>query len=129
MVNPTFEKLSDVIKILPSVIWSGVCISAIPSYSAISWRMPVVCAVLSGIVSILCTFDIINYHRRYDYIVFGDKKSTNERKTRWSEIKFVCGSLLSLSCFILMFVFLAIGYQIPNPKLSTNGCSYGILLI
>ena len=120
------EKLSDLVKTLPSLIWLCVCISAIPSYLSISWRMPVVCAILSALISILCTYDLIRFHRRYNYMLFGEKKNNLNNKTKWSEVKFIFGSLLALICFILTFSFLAIGYQIPNPTLTKTGCSYGM---
>ena len=117
------RKLFDLLKILPSVGWFIMCMFAIPSYSAISWKMPVICAILSSIISIIATYDIFRFHRRYKYLVFGSVKE--QEKTKFAEIKLCFGFTFALTSFCLCIAFLSVGYAIPPPIIAQDGCHYG----
>lgn len=117
-------KAIDVFKVLPSVGWLIMCLFAIPSYSAIGWKMPVVCAILSSIISVIATYDICRFHRRYKYLVFGTEIQDLE-KTKFAEIKLCFGCTFALTSLCLCIAFLAVGYSIPPPVIAKDGCHYG----
>ena len=117
------KRTIDLIKILPSVGWLIMCLVAIPSYSSISWKTPVICAVLSSIISIIATYDMFRFHRRYKYLVFGNAMTS--QKSKFAEIKFCFGCTFAMTSLCLCIAFLSVGYSIPPPVIAKDGCSYG----
>lgn len=51
----------DFVKLTPAVAWFVTCIAALPSYAALSWPTPIVCAVFSAIVCAWSMYDILLY--------------------------------------------------------------------
>ena len=59
-----WDAVKDAEKIIPSLTWLIVWISAIPGYSNLGWIAPVVCAVYSALLSLLATYDIFCTHAK-----------------------------------------------------------------
>ena len=71
----------DLVKLAPSTGWLIMCCFAIPSYSAIGWVTPVVCAVFSSILAICATYDIFLFLSPTVYTLIGgdDAKRISHR--------------------------------------------------
>lgn len=119
-MSSTSEKGCDVLKVLPSVAWLLVCISGIPAYAKIGWKMPIVCAVLSSFISILATYDIFHYHKHHQYLVFGPREN-DPKKSNWAVSKLLLAAAFAVTAFGLTAAFLATGCK-KKKKCST--CIY-----
>lgn len=115
--------LADVGKLLPTTGWLVMCCFAIPSYAAIGWVTPVVCAVFSSILAILATRDIFQHlspsiHR---YVLVGAEKRaslTVARARRKGAVALVFFGA-SAACVV---VFLAVAYAVIEPERGDMPC-------
>lgn len=126
--NKCLEKIIDLVKIAPSVGWLCVCISAIPSYSRIAWKMPVVCAVLSSFLAVLATYDMFRFHRKFKYLIIGARERVSRKTSKLAKLKFCFGITCAIACLALCLAFLIVGYDYPQPQVVENDpCAYGSL--
>ena len=112
-------------KLAPTSGWLIMCCFAIPSYAAIGWVAPVVCAVFSSLLAILATRDIFMHLSPsiHKYVLVGKLAEqqdalTVERATRKGAVAlaFFC---TSAAC---MVVFLVVAYAVIEPEKSDMPC-------
>ena len=115
----------DMIKILPSIVWLIVCIAALPYYAQMAWRTPIICAILSSGIALTSTYDIFRFHRRRKYFMFGTGTDPGSQMSRYAEIKLCTACAVTAICLGLTIAFLAVGYSLPEPKVTSDGCGYG----
>ena len=62
----------DFLKLLPSVGWGLMCLVAIPSYASRGWYWPVLVAIISTAMCAAFAYEILMYHRRFQYVLGGE---------------------------------------------------------
>lgn len=126
---PAFEKVCDMLKLLPSIVWLCVCVSALPAYARIGWKMPIVCACLSSVFAICATADLLRYHTHHQYVVLG--KFTEQLKTtRMASFKLCFAGVCAVVALSMCAAFLVVGYSIEKGEKGTDHaylCSYEAL--
>lgn len=94
----------DLLKLAPSTGWLIMCCFAIPSYAAIGWVTPVVCAIFSSLLAILATHDIFVFLSPTVYtLVGGDESKLNLTQSRARCKAAVAGFFFAASAFFCVF--------------------------
>ena len=112
----------DLVKLAPSTGWLIMCCFAIPSYSAIGWVTPVVCAVFSSILAICATYDIFLFLSPTVYtLIGGDDAKTNLTQSR-AKWKAAVASLFFVASALMCVVFLVVAYTVIKPEERDQPC-------
>lgn len=115
----------DLVKLAPTTGWLVMCCFAIPSYAAIGWVAPVVCAVFSSLLAVLATRDIFMHLSPsiHAYVLVGklaereDALTVARAKRKGAvAVAFFCASA---AC---MVVFLVVAYAVIEPEKSKQPC-------
>ena len=113
----------DLVKLAPSTGWLIMCCFAIPSYAAIGWVTPVVCAVFSSVLAICATYDIFLFLSPTVYtLVGGNESKLNLTQSRARCKAAVAGFFFAASAFFCVF-FLCVAYLVIEPEERDQPCN------
>eukprot|EP01130_Rhizamoeba_saxonica_P014164 TRINITY_DN6151_c0_g1_i2.p1 TRINITY_DN6151_c0_g1~~TRINITY_DN6151_c0_g1_i2.p1 ORF type:complete len:149 (-),score=20.76 TRINITY_DN6151_c0_g1_i2:172-618(-) len=95
----------DILKLIVPVGWAIMAIAAVIAYAIVGRVVPAFMAAVSGLISIILSIQIFNYHSYMKYVLFDEgKKREHKRDGFWIVQMFISG-LFFVFCVVSSILF------------------------